>query len=134
MNALLKIDLSAVMPLIPDRGVTNLSRRRLLGLGAGAFVLGTLLPAFGARAQAAAAVKPGTRVPAFLVIGQDNTVKLLSPFVEGGQGINTGLAQIVGEELDVHPSRFEVECAPPGPDYAILNGLRLTGGSFSWSR
>lgn len=42
MNALLKIDLSAVMPLIPDRGVTNLSRRRLLGLGAGAFVLGTL--------------------------------------------------------------------------------------------
>lgn len=131
MNALLKIDLSAVMPLIPDRGVTNLSRRRLLGLGAGAFVLGTLLPAFGARAQAAAAVKPGTRVPAFLVIGQDNTVKLLSPFVEGGQGINTGLAQIIGEELDVHPSRFEVECAPPGPDYAILNGLRLTGGSFS---
>ncbi|WP_035641905.1 molybdopterin cofactor-binding domain-containing protein, partial [Bradyrhizobium sp. ORS 375] len=44
---------------------------------------------------------------------------------------NTGLAQIVGEELDVHPSRFEVECAPPGADYAIINGLRLTGGSFS---
>ncbi|CCD84602.1 putative Isoquinoline 1-oxidoreductase beta subunit (iorB-like) [Bradyrhizobium sp. ORS 285] len=131
MNAFLKTDLSAALPLISAQGVTNLSRRRLLGLGVGAFVLGTLLPALRAEAQSAGSVKPGTRVPAFLVIGKDNTIKLLSPFVEGGQGINTGLAQIVGEELDVDPSRFEVECAPPGPDYAIINGLRLTGGSFS---
>ncbi len=50
---------------------------------------------------------------AFLEIHPDGTIKLLSPFVEGGQGIATGLAQIVGEELDVPPSRFVVECAPP---------------------
>ncbi|MGC2774212.1 MAG: molybdopterin cofactor-binding domain-containing protein [Bradyrhizobium sp.] len=131
MNALLNIDVSAAVPLMQAQGVTNLSRRRLLGLGAGAFVLGTLLPASRARAEAAVAVKPGTRVPAFLVIGRDNSIRLLSPFVEGGQGINTGLAQIVGEELDVHPRRFQVECAPPGPDYAVINGLRMTGGSFS---
>ncbi|MCK0207143.1 molybdopterin-dependent oxidoreductase [Starkeya koreensis] len=119
---------------IPAEGIANLSRRRLLGLGAGALVLGVLLPALPSRvfAQATAnAVKPGTRVPAFLVIGADNSVKLLSPFVEGGQGVSTGQAQIVGEELDVNPSRFTVECAPPGPDYAVINGLRLTGGSFS---
>jgi isoquinoline 1-oxidoreductase beta subunit len=66
-----------------------------------------------------------------LAINPDGTVKLSSPFVEGGQGINTGLAQIVGEELDVNPSRFVVECAPPGPDYAVVNGIRMTGGSFS---
>ncbi|WP_207461570.1 molybdopterin cofactor-binding domain-containing protein [Azospirillum sp. SYSU D00513] len=111
--------------------VSNLSRRAFLGFGAGALVLGALLPPMPALAQAAAAPKPGTRVPAFLVIGKDNAVTLLSPFVEGGQGINTGLAQIVGEELDVHPSRFTVECAPPGADYAVINGLRMTGGSFS---
>ncbi|MBK5959245.1 isoquinoline 1-oxidoreductase [Rhodoplanes elegans] len=112
-------------------GVTNLSRRRLLGLGAATLVLGALLPSVPARAQAAAAVKPGTRVGAFLVIGPDGRFKILSPFVEGGQGIATGIAQTIGEELDVDPARFEVECAPPGPDYALIDGLRMTGGSYS---
>ncbi|CAO3401704.1 Uncharacterized aldehyde oxidase BBta_2287/8, molybdopterin-binding subunit [Azospirillum palustre] len=122
---------SAVTLMNPD-GVSNLSRRAFLGFGASALVLGALLPSMPVRAQTGtAAVKPGTRIPAFLVIGKDNAVTLLSPFVEGGQGINTGLAQIVGEELDVNPSRFTVECAPPGPDYAVINGLRMTGGSFS---
>ena len=29
------------------------------------------------------------------------------------------------------PSRFVVECAPPGADYAVVNGIRMTGGSLS---
>ena len=84
-----------------------------------------------ARREGAAAVapKPGTRVPAFLEIRPDGTVRLLSPFVEGGQGIATAMAQIVGEELDVDPARFVVECAPPGADYLVVNGIRMTGGS-----
>lgn len=120
-------------------GVANVSRRRLLGTAAGALVLGVALPTRAPRAEAvgpaegagAIAPRPGTRVPAFLEIRADGSVRLLSPFVEGGQGIATGMAQIVGEELDVHPSRFVVECAPPGPDYAVVNGIRMTGGSFS---
>ncbi|PWC39798.1 xanthine dehydrogenase family protein molybdopterin-binding subunit [Azospirillum sp. TSO35-2] len=127
----LQIEAQSAVALMKPDGVSNLSRRSFLGFGASALVLGALLPAMPVRAQTAAAVKPGTRVPAFLVIGKDNAVTLLSPFVEGGQGINTGLAQIVGEELDVHPSRFTVECAPPGPDYTVINGLRMTGGSLS---
>ncbi|MGU3665585.1 molybdopterin cofactor-binding domain-containing protein [Methylobacterium sp. A49B] len=119
-------------------GLSAPSRRGLLTAG-GALILSAALPVRGARAQAqgpaegagALAPKPGTRVPAFLEIHPDGTIKLLSPFVEGGQGIATGMAQIVGEELDVPPSRFIVECAPPGPDYAVVNGLRMTGGSFS---
>ncbi|MFD0935723.1 molybdopterin cofactor-binding domain-containing protein, partial [Methylobacterium trifolii] len=115
--------------------VRNLSRRGFLGAASGALILGIGLPVDPALAQAegaaAIAPKPGTRVAAFLEIRSDGTVKLLSPFVEGGQGINTGLAQTIGEELDIDPSRFVVECAPPGPDYAVVNGLRLTGGSFS---
>ncbi|WP_336490211.1 xanthine dehydrogenase family protein molybdopterin-binding subunit [Methylobacterium nigriterrae] len=114
--------------------VRNLSRRGFLGAASGALLLGIGLPTE-ARAQAegagAVAPKPGTRVAAFLEIRPDDSVRLLSPFVEGGQGINTGLAQTIGEELDLDPSRFAVECAPPGPDYAVVNGLRLTGGSFS---
>ncbi|MFC3692597.1 xanthine dehydrogenase family protein molybdopterin-binding subunit [Chenggangzhangella methanolivorans] len=133
MNAIAPLDLSAVTPLLPQSGVANMSRRGFLG-SAGALLLGVALPLGRAKAEEGAAAippKPGTRVPAFLEIRPDGSVKLLSPFVEGGQGINTGIAQIVGEELDVNPARFEVECAPPGPDYALVNGIRMTGGSFS---
>ena len=117
--------------------VRNLSRRGFLGAASGALFLGIGLRLDPAAAQtraegpAAVAPKPGTRVAAFLEIGPDTRVRLLSPFVEGGQGISTGLAQTIGEELDLDPARFTVECAPPGPDYAVVNGLRMTGGSFS---
>lgn len=110
----------------------NLSRRAVLGSGLAALVLGVALPRSASRAQPAApANQPGTNVPAFLEIRPDGSVLLRSPFVEGGQGIDTAMAQIVGEELDVDPARFVVECAPPGPDYAMINGMRFTGGSFS---
>lgn len=114
-----------------DRVPINLSRRGFLGASLGALVLGIALPGRVARAQdAAAAIQPGTRVTAFIEIRADSSVRLQSPFIEGGQGIYTALAQIVGEELDVEPAHFIVECAPPGPDYQ-LGGFRFTGGSHS---
>jgi isoquinoline 1-oxidoreductase beta subunit len=74
----------------------------------------------------------GARIPAFLEIRPDNTVRLQSPFIEGGQGIFTAMAQIVGEELDADPSSFIVENAPPGNDYKVMDsGARFTGGSQS---
>ncbi|OCX66990.1 isoquinoline 1-oxidoreductase [Thioclava sp. SK-1] len=114
----------------------NLSRRSVLrgalGIGAGAMVLGFGLPSGTARAQAAATMAPGSNVPAFLEIRPDSTVRLLSPFVEGGQGIFTGMAQIIGEELDADPSSFIVENAPAGADYLVIGGqMRITGGSMS---
>jgi isoquinoline 1-oxidoreductase beta subunit len=89
------------------------------------------VPVGRARAQAAAAVAPGTRVNAFLEIRPDSTVLFRSAFIEGGQGIFTAMAQIVGEELDVDPANFTVEGAPPGPDYLLTGGGRFTGGSMS---
>ncbi|GAB4064091.1 xanthine dehydrogenase family protein molybdopterin-binding subunit [Ancylobacter sonchi] len=111
----------------------NLSRRGFLGASLGALVLGVALPARQARAQQAdaPAIKPGTRVNAFLEIRPDGTVLFRSPFMEGGQGIFTALAQIVGEELDVEPTQFVMEPAPPGPDYLLIGGMRFTGGSMS---
>lgn len=110
----------------------KLSRRGFLGGSLGALVLGVALPAGRARAQAAAApVTPGSRVAAFLEIRADSTVLFRSAFIEGGQGIFTAMAQIVGEELDVDPANFVVEAAPPGPDYLLTGGARFTGGSMS---
>ncbi|MFC5445270.1 xanthine dehydrogenase family protein molybdopterin-binding subunit [Rhizobium halophytocola] len=122
---------------LPTGAPVNLSRRGFLlssaGVTAGALVLGFGIPVSPARAQQAAEkVAPGTRVPAFLEIRPDNTVRLLSPFVEGGQGVFTAMAQIVGEELDMDPQSFIVENAPAGPDYLVVFGkMRITGGSMS---
>ncbi|AZC31100.1 Isoquinoline 1-oxidoreductase beta subunit [Pseudomonas chlororaphis subsp. piscium] len=113
----------------------NLSRRRFLtGTAVGALVLGFGLPLGSARALAttATAAERGTQVPAFLEIRPDGNVRLLSPFMEGGQGTHTAMAQIVGEELDADPATFVVESAPPGEAYVVMeNGLRITGGSMS---
>ncbi|MFT4182449.1 MAG: xanthine dehydrogenase family protein molybdopterin-binding subunit, partial [Rhizobium sp.] len=120
----------------PNGAPVNISRRGFLlgatGTMAGALVLGFGIPVKTARAQQAAAMAPGTRVPAFLEIRPDNTVRFMSPFVEGGQGVFTAMAQIVGEELDMDPASFLVENAPTGSDYLVIGGkMRITGGSMS---
>jgi isoquinoline 1-oxidoreductase beta subunit len=109
----------------------NVSRRGFLGAAAGALVLGFNLPGTKVVAQGAAPAAKAPNVAAFLEIRPDNTILLRSPFIEGGQGISTAMAQIVGEELDADPASFTVECAPPGSDYLVVNGARFTGGSFS---
>ena len=126
--------------LVPDDefpigSPVNISRRHFLltsaGAAAGAFVLGFGVPVGQARAQQAASpMPPGTRVPAFLEIRPDSSIRFMSPFVEGGQGVFTAMAQIVGEELDADPKTFVVENAPAGGDYLVINGkMRITGGS-----
>jgi isoquinoline 1-oxidoreductase subunit beta len=112
------------------------SRRGFLkgtGTVAGALVLGFGVPVGLARAQAVAMTDTkGTHVPAFLEIRPDNSVLFRSPFIEGGQGTFTAMAQIVGEELDADPASFVIESAPPGPEYVVLDsGARVTGGSMS---
>ncbi|SFN91471.1 isoquinoline 1-oxidoreductase, beta subunit [Thioclava dalianensis] len=125
---------------IPNGAPENISRRRFLlssaGAATGALVIGLGIPTRQARAEGAAdgssQMAPGTNVPAFLEIRPDNTVRLLSPFNEGGQGIFTAMAQIVGEELDANPESFLVENAPAGSDYLVVYGkMRITGGSMS---
>lgn len=109
----------------------KLSRRGFIGASLGALVLGVNLPARRAIAQAAETIAPGRRVSAFIEIRPDSTVLFRSAFIEGGQGVFTAMAQIVGEELDVDPADFTVEGAPPGPDYLLVGGGRFTGGSMS---
>ncbi|MDF9756144.1 xanthine dehydrogenase family protein molybdopterin-binding subunit [Pseudomonas hunanensis] len=132
MNA--RIDTPDDLARLRSGETVNLSRRRFLaGSAIGALVLGFGLPLGSARVQAAAATtERGTQVPAFLEIRADGSVHLLSPFMEGGQGVNTAMAQIIGEELDADPATFVVESAPAGEAYVVMeNGLRITGGSMS---
>ncbi|NVZ31700.1 xanthine dehydrogenase family protein molybdopterin-binding subunit [Pseudomonas sp. A4002] len=128
----IRIDPTALPLVAALTDPVNLSRRRFLASTAvGALVIGFGLPLGSGRVQAATAER-GTQVPAFLEIRPDNTIRLLSPFIEGGQGTFTAMAQIVGEELDADPATFLVECAPPGEAFVVMeNGMRITGGSMS---
>jgi isoquinoline 1-oxidoreductase beta subunit len=111
--------------------IENVSRRRFLNNAAGltlAIYLPGALAAPGAQAGAAAQFEPN----AFLRIGEDGFVTVISKHLEMGQGTYTGLATIVAEELDADWSRVRVESAPA--DAKRYNNLfwgtaQGTGGS-----
>lgn len=81
----------------------NPSRREFLkgaAAAAGVFVLGAYVP-FMKRAFAQDAIPQGIYDPnVFLKIGADNTVTIISKHFEMGQGVTTGLATLVAEELE----------------------------------
>ena len=104
----------------------NLSRRAFLGASIGTLVVG-LAPLH----AVAAATEAAPDVAAFLKIQPDGSITLQSVSIEGGQGVYTAYAQIVGEELDADLETFKVDSAPPGHEYLIMNGRRFTGGSRS---
>ncbi|MEH6422174.1 xanthine dehydrogenase family protein molybdopterin-binding subunit [Pseudomonas sp. CGJS7] len=118
------------------------SRRRFLKSGAligGGLVVGFLVPGAKRFAEAApataAAVSTGFAPNAFLRVGEDNTVTVLLSHSEMGQGIWTGLAMLIAEELDADWSKIKVEHAPAAQAYAhTAFGMQMTGGSTStWS-
>lgn len=67
----------------------------------------------------------------YLKIGSDNTITVIAPRAEMGQGISTTLAAFVAEELDVTLDRVKVEHGPPS--YAYYNAAMLEeGGGFNF--
>ncbi|KPF78057.1 hypothetical protein IP88_04915 [alpha proteobacterium AAP81b] len=71
-----------------------------------------------ARAPGWQADKGETLVNSFLKIGADGRVTVAVPQAEMGQGIWSGLAQIVADELGADWRAVSVEPAPLGADYA----------------
>jgi isoquinoline 1-oxidoreductase beta subunit len=71
---------------------------------------------------------------AFLRVAPDDTVTVIIGKAEMGQGVYTGLAMVVAEELDVNPERVEVEMAGANPAFNVpFMPLQFTGGSMSTS-
>lgn len=67
----------------------------------------------------------------FLKIGSDNTITVIAPRAEMGQGISTTLAAFVAEELDVTLDKLKVEHGPAS--YAYYNATLLEeGGGFNF--
>jgi isoquinoline 1-oxidoreductase beta subunit len=74
----------------------------------------------------------GVTLNPWLRINRDSSVTLCVDRSEMGQGIITGLAMLVAEELEVGLDRIRIEFAPAAPEYANpMIGEQLTGGSTS---
>ena len=114
--------------------------RRTLMIGGGAGV-GLIVAFLAWPRREGSPLRPGPNERVFgpfLKIGTDGRVTLAVPQVETGQGIWTGLAQIVADELGAAWETMAVEPAPHGAAY--VNGMiahdygvrtRITAGSSS---
>ncbi len=96
-------------------------------------MLGVALPERGARAAPTAGSGPGRPLQpnAFVRIDADSRVTVIIKHVEFGQGIATGLATVVADELDADWSQVGIAFAPNND--ALYKNLRMgtmaTGGS-----
>jgi isoquinoline 1-oxidoreductase subunit beta len=110
----------------------NANRRDLLKAGA-ALTIGFYLPVGTGRATSippaiGAAFEPN----AFVRIGADDTITVISKHLEMGQGAYTGLATIVAEELDADWATVRVEGAPADAkryNNTAFGPMQGTGGS-----
>jgi isoquinoline 1-oxidoreductase beta subunit len=118
----------------------SLLERRAFLKGAGAAAAATLIVGFewaGSTRQAQAlAGAANTSAPfapnAFVRIGSDDSITIISKHVEMGQGAYTGLATILADELDADWSKVRVESAPADAErYAnlLFGKIQATGGS-----
>ena len=117
---------------------TNLSRRKFIvgsaAVAGGGLALGIPLAFDGGETASAAttsATQTGTEVNAWVVIRPDDTCVIRIARSEMGQGTETGLAQLVAEELECGWSHVKTEFPTPGQSLARKRawGEMGTGGS-----
>jgi isoquinoline 1-oxidoreductase subunit beta len=104
----------------------KLGRRSLF---TGAAATGGLMVGFGRPPKANATVTTAT-VNIWAVIGSDNSVQIFSAGAEMGQGILSGMAQVLAEELKVDWTKVTTAQPDALPQYDNpVNHSRFTGGS-----
>ncbi|HKC00002.1 MAG TPA: molybdopterin cofactor-binding domain-containing protein, partial [Terriglobales bacterium] len=108
-------------------------RREFLKTGAavgGGLLVSCYLPVPNASAGTAAAGENQVALNAFVRIGTDESVTVISSHSEMGQGIYTSLPMLLNEELEADWSKISVEAAPVNKVYNHpVFGMQMTGGS-----
>src|ERR1700685_1381575 len=111
---------------------TKMERRDFLKTGA-AISGGLLLNLYVPDGPPAAAPQPASQpvaLNAFVHIGSDDLVTVISNHSEMGQGIYTSLPMLIAEELEADWSKIRVQPAPVAAVYNhTLYGIQMTGGS-----
>jgi isoquinoline 1-oxidoreductase subunit beta len=123
-----------------DKPSTGFDRRTFLTAGVAAGVVGgglVLGIRYANRREAAAAGAGSGRTfapNAFVRVAPDDTVTVMLGKAEMGQGVYTGLAMALAEELDIDPARVQVEFSGVDPAFNVpFMPIQLTGGSMSTS-
>ena len=118
---------------------TGFDRRTFLTAGVAAGVIGGGLVLgiryANQRESAGAAASGRTLAPnAFVRVAPDDTVTIVVGKAEMGQGVYTGLAMVLAEELDVDHKRVVVELGGVDPAFNVpFMPIQITGGSMSTS-
>ena len=117
----------------PNDTPTALPRRSFLKLaGASGLALG-LYPALGqAQEKSPEGLKPSQQPAAFVRIAPNGEVTVTVNRLEFGQGVMTGLAMVLAEELDADWRQVRAQHGTGDAAYADPQfGIHLTGGSNS---
>ena len=111
------------------------SRRNFLRTSGSSLVLGIFLPTFSRFGEAEAATN--TQVNTWLAVGSDDSITLTIGCSDMGQGSNSGLAQVLAEELVVDFARIRTlqgapTLATPAPVGTAINtvGSGVTRNNF----
>jgi isoquinoline 1-oxidoreductase beta subunit len=110
-----------------------MKRREFLKAGAalgGGLLISLYVPEFVPAAHAADSAAKPVALNAFVRIGTDESVTVISNHSEMGQGIYTSLPMLLNEELEADWTRVRVESSPVDAVYNhTVFGLMMTGGS-----
>ncbi len=117
-------------------------RREFIRTGAaigGGLLVSLHVPLAGRTSDALAAEGKDFALNAFVRIGTDESVTVISAHSEMGQGIYTSLPMLLNEELQADWSKIRVEAAPVDKVYNHpVFGIQITGGSTTspaeWDR
>ena len=121
---------------------TAVGRRDFIKTGAaigGGLLVSLYSPLPGSSSLASAAEEKQFALNAFVRIGTDESVTVISAHSEMGQGIYTSLPMLLNEELEANWSNIRVEAAPVDKVYNHpVFGVQMTGGSTTspaeWKR
>src|SRR5258706_1570279 len=118
--------------IINDQATIRWRRNLIVSTAAGCagLAIGFNLPFIGT-AEAKRAAAPGSEVNAWVVVRPDNTCQIRIARSEMGQGTETGLAQLVAEELECGWKNVTTDFITPGQNLARKRvwGEMGTGGS-----
>jgi isoquinoline 1-oxidoreductase beta subunit len=114
---------------------TRITRRGFIK-GAGALSFAFTLGGLAGRPGGAVAQDAAAKFNAWVSIATDDTVTVVVPAAEMGQGVITSLPLILAEELDADWSKVKFEYAPPNPKiygnyHRLFNGAMLDAGSLT---
>ena len=106
---------------------TSTMKRRTFLASASGLTFSLALGGAGLMGKQAQAADNAMKVNAWITIGTDNSVTVMVPTGEMGQGTLTSLPLILAEELDADWSKVKTELAPPNPKvygnpHPLLNG------------